>query len=73
MQRITGELLSIDESTRTLTVLTKHGSQMSFRLSGRAAAGMRNLRVGQRVTVNFSLDLVNAGGLEATGLGFQPI
>jgi hypothetical protein len=73
MQSITGQLIAINVPTRTLTVLTNHGGQMNFRITGRAEASLKHIRLGQRVTVNFSLDLVRAGELRATALRFQPI
>lgn len=73
MQRITGQLIAFSVPTRTLTVLTNHGGQMTFRISGRAEASLRHIRIGQRVTVNFSLDLQKVGELKATALRFQPV
>lgn len=73
MPGINGKLIAIDEAARTLALLTPHGGEMSFRLSGRAAAHLCGFRLGQEVTVRFSLDLRGAGELTATALGVGPL
>jgi hypothetical protein len=69
---IRGTLIAVDDSARTLALITQYGAEMSFRLSGRAAAHLCHLRPGQEVMVRHSLDLRGAGELTAMGLSFAP-